>query len=99
MTRLGGWDEDPTFILRINVLPRGSGNRNVVKRLAREARAEARLSPHILKMVEGASSLILHLRPSISLASAIMEISAEVKRAKADKDQLGLFGGPLPAVG
>ena len=84
--------------LRVNFLPRGSGNRNAARRLADQASADPLLAPHLISVVAGTSSVVIELRPTLELAAVINSLADGHRQRAADRDQLPLFGGPLPAT-
>ncbi|HEX2973366.1 MAG TPA: hypothetical protein VHP11_13610 [Tepidisphaeraceae bacterium] len=87
--------ESSELILRVNFLPRGSGNRNKAKRLADAFREHESMKQHIRKVVCGASSVTVHMLNSYDLAMDLIGLQVDKwieQRAQVD-GQLGLFGG------
>lgn len=68
-------------LLRINIEPRGSGNRNMARRVGAAFKADHRLKPHIKRTRVGASSVIIVLRPSVELMRLIWEWQTAPKDA------------------
>lgn len=88
--KLGG-ETGSILILDVALLPKGSGNRAAAQRLAEGFRRSPELAPHVVKMTTGTSRVIVHLRNSPSLISAILKIKA---MARDVPGQLPLFGQP-----
>lgn len=76
--------------LSITVLPRGSGNRSKVARLAAAARRDPDMSPWILRVIEGSSRLVVVLKPGWGLMAAINRMSERTKQTDVP-GQLPLF--------
>lgn len=78
-------------LLRINLLPRGGGNRARALRLAKQVREYDLLAPHVVSIRVGSSSLLIYLRPSTQL---LLDMAALELRKRNDQDvpgQLPLF--------
>lgn len=85
------------ILLEILLVPRGSGNRKWAVALAKAARVHPELGPHIRRVRVGSSKLLITLKPSVSLMSAMMSWNQR-RLASADvPGQLPLFGGVAPA--
>jgi hypothetical protein len=74
---------DPVIVVTMTMLPRGSGNRNKIRRLADAFKRDEILAPHIAKIVVGTTSLHLHLPPTFACWSAINERLAVARDAAA----------------
>lgn len=99
MMRLGeGW-ENNEVVVRFDVLPRGSGNRNFCRKLADAFPEHAIIGPFIHKVVAGASSVTVHFEASLACMKAINEVCEEGKAAKDAPGQLGLFEKMGAALG
>ena len=86
----------PELILEIILTPRGSGNRKLALCLARAAKKDPRLGPHVKKVKAGYSKVWVTLTPSLQLGRTLLEIQA-LQLANAGQDvegQLPLFGIP-----
>jgi aconitase A len=82
--------------MQIDLLPRGSGNRNFARRLADAFNVNQQLAPHIVKASAGASKVVVHFRPSLDLMTTIYGMKIrEMKDEQnaADPDQLLLTLG------
>lgn len=91
--RLGELDdpESGEVVVVIDLVPRGSGNRNMARRLADEFRDHEVLGVHLLEVRAGASRVTLHFRPTWEAMKAMWEWTSEGKRAGRDNpDQLKL---------
>lgn len=85
--------EDPPVlvIMEILLLPRGSGNRNMARRLANHFRTNPELKPNVHKVVCGTSRVTVHLIPSVDLLQKIEDIKQQ-QRQQDLPGQLRLFG-------
>src|SRR5438309_3377044 len=68
-------DSKGTWVVVVDIIfvPRGSGNRNHARRLGEEFRSNAKLGPHVLKVVVGASKVRVYMRPSMDLMKVIAQ--------------------------
>jgi hypothetical protein len=82
---------EPEIWLTISLLPRGSGNRSKVAKLAEAARRDPDMSPWILRVVEGSSRLVVVLKPGFGLVGALNRVS---ERNRDVEGQLPLFAKP-----
>ncbi len=80
-------------VMDLLLLPRGSGNRPMAKRLAAAFKAHPVLAPHVRSVKAGASKVTIHLTPSVALMKAIFEITENASRPDVP-GQLPLFGVP-----
>ena len=91
---ISGDGREPVVVMSVQFLPRGSGNRNHVRRLGKAFENHPKLKPYVLKTICGSSRLDVHFRSGIEagigLMNAIMEARAEIAEAKADADQMKL---------
>ena len=95
-TRING-RSGPELILEILLTPRGSGNRKLALGLARAAKKDPRIGPHVKRVRAGYSKVWVTLTPSIQLARTLFEMQAAAL-ANAGQDvegQLPLFGVPV----
>lgn len=83
---------EPEVWMSISILPRGSGNRNKVRRLAEAARRDPDMGPWILRVVEGSSKLVIILKPGMGLIGALNRVS---QRNRDVEGQMPLFS-PQP---
>jgi hypothetical protein len=81
-------DGEGEFWLTIRILPRGSGNRSKVRRLAAQAKRDPDMAPWIIRVVEGASSLSIVMKPGLGLIDALNRVS---ERTRDVPGQLPLF--------
>ncbi len=89
-------DGDSEIVMQILLLPRGSGNRKMAVALAKAAKADPKLSPHVKRVKAGASTVWVILRPSFALAKTMMEWNRQRVENPDVPGQLPLFGGPVP---
>ena len=87
--------KSPELVITINILPRGSGNRNKARELAEYMRRDSNLGPHIGKIVAGASRVTAHLPITRDMQKAIDAFLAERKQQQ-QEDQLHDLPGQLP---
>src|SRR4051794_16083183 len=83
------------LVLDVALIPRGSGNRAAARRLAAQFKAEARLKPHLKRVVAGSSRVTIHFRLSGDLILALEEMKREHRERMKAQDvpgQLSLFG-------
>jgi hypothetical protein len=64
-------DPERTVVMVVDLLPRGTGNRNYARRLADAFATHEKLAPHIVKATPGASKVTVHFRPSIEFMGTI----------------------------
>jgi len=83
---------EAVVVITMTMVPRGSGNRNKIRRLAEAFKRDEIMSPHIAKVVVGTTSMHLHLVPSFACWSALNE---RVAMAKAAADIPGQMKLPL----
>jgi PHD/YefM family antitoxin component YafN of YafNO toxin-antitoxin module len=82
--------EGRAVVLMITLLPRGSGNRAAVRRLAAAAAASA-MAPHIKRVVCGSTRLTLYLRASLGLMAAVLEVTKNAEKNRDCERQMPLF--------
>ena len=87
---------EAVVVMTITLTPRGSGNRNTVRRLARQFKRHELLGQHIAKVVCGTTSLHVHLRPSLACWSDLQETVRQAKEAQAANDPSQMI---LPLAG
>jgi hypothetical protein len=90
VTRRGN---DPELLMKIMIVPRGGGNRPLVRRLARACRIHPVIGDHVSRVKVGSSTLWVYLRPSFKLTAAIAMMTLDKhRRETADvPGQLPLF--------
>ena len=81
----------PELIMRIVLLPRGSGNRNKARRLAESFKTDKHLAAHIGKVVTGTTSITVHMPITGDMAQAVNAYLAESKE-QAEQAKLNLPG-------
>jgi hypothetical protein len=79
-------------VIRINFVPRGSGNRGHARRVGRLFREDPTCRKHLRKLVVGLSSVILHLDASFDAWTALGELVERERQSQADRRQWKLFG-------
>jgi hypothetical protein len=86
---------DPELLMKIMILPRGSGNRGLCRRLAREAKIHPVLAEHVSRVKVGSSTVWVYLRPSLRLTAQLGIMMLERANRAADAQdvpgQLPLF--------
>lgn len=90
---------DPVVVMTLTIVPRGSGNRQNVERLARAFKGHKILGPHITRVIKGSTRLDLHIRPGMASAAAWLEAVAAAREelaAQNDPNQMELPLG-IPA--
>ncbi len=85
--------DEVQVLMKINLLPRGSGNRNLARRIGKAFEADERLSPHVRKIRVGSSSVWLYVVPSLELSMTLWQM----QHAKA-ADIAGQLKLPFGAV-
>jgi hypothetical protein len=65
---------DPEVLVKINLLPRGSGNRNLARRVGKAFRVDERFADHVTRVKVGSSSVWIYMRPSFDLMLTILQI-------------------------
>lgn len=88
MTRKG----EAEIVLQVQLLPRGSGNRNKARALAETYRTHRIMRPHIKRVLCGASSVTVHFRASLGLVDAWNQVAAEERARQDVPGQMPLFG-------
>jgi len=53
-----------SFVMRVNILPRGSANKPHATRVAQAFRADAELAEHVQKIVVRSSAVLVYFNPS-----------------------------------
>ena len=81
----------PEMLMRVNILPRGGGNRAVARRLAGEFRRHPILGDHITSVRVGSSAVLVYFRPSVQLSYELSKMALERQQSREDPAQLGLF--------
>jgi hypothetical protein len=56
--------DEVELILRINLVPYGSGNRKLARELADYFKNEPRWKPNLVRVRVGTSSVVMHLKPT-----------------------------------
>ena len=82
--------DGPEVVLSITLIPRGSGNRAAVRRLAAAARVSD-LAPHIKRLTVGATRLTIYFRASVQLMAAVVEFTKNAEKSADCEGQLPLF--------
>ena len=83
--------DEHELILELVITPRGSGNRNFARGLARAAVNHPHLGPHVKRARAGSSKVWVILRPSLELTTALAEFQLERARLSDVPGQLPLF--------
>ena len=93
---LGDQDKMPETVMQIDILPRGSGNRNLARRLAEAFESHDLMGDHVTEVRAGASRVTVHIKPSLAAISAVMEcMKRERQRVAEEKAAVGVAGGEL----
>jgi hypothetical protein len=71
VTRKG---HDPEVLVKINLLPRGSGNRNLARRVGAAFRRDPRFADHVTRVKVGSSSVWVYMRPSFELMLLVLKL-------------------------
>ena len=79
---------EPELWLSIHLLPRGSGNKSKVRRLAAQARRDPDMATWIIRVVEGSSSLVIVFKAGMGLIDVLNRVS---ERTRDVPGQLPLF--------
>jgi hypothetical protein len=84
------YGEQLMLVMQIDLLPRGSGNRNFARRLAASFKTHDLLGPQVVKVVAGTSRVTVHMRSTIAALEAVAECQRRVReqQAQADSSQL-----------
>jgi hypothetical protein len=85
------------LVLEILLTPRGSGNRELARQMARAARNHPKLGPHVRRVQAGSSKVMVHLIPSVELMRVVAQWQRDEVEAADVPGQLPLFGGPVAA--
>lgn len=83
---------EPSVIMDVLFVPRGSGNRNKAKRLGEALRNHPDFAQDIIKVVVGCSRVTVHFRASLGLAKRMAEFQMRQYQAKDVEGQMALFG-------
>lgn len=78
-------------VIRLVLLPRGSGNKNKAKRIAQAFRNHRILKPYIRRVAAGLSSVTVYLECSLGAIEAVNEAVREERQSKGVPGQLALF--------
>ena len=94
---LGAQPEDVEVHMRLDLVPRGSGNRNFAAKLAEEFRTHEILGPHVRRASAGASRVLVVFDPTPAAMAAIWQwhrdSKAKMRDQRADAEQMRLAFG------
>lgn len=71
--------KDPLVLLKINLLPRGGGNRNLARRVGRAFKTDPRFADHVVRVKVGSSSVWVYLESSVDLMLTVLKIKMQPK--------------------
>jgi hypothetical protein len=80
------------LLMEILLHPRGSGNRNLARSLARAAKNHPQLGPHVRSVRAGSSKVWVTLIPSLALTKTLATWNAKREQLADVPGQLPLFG-------
>jgi hypothetical protein len=80
------------IILEILLLPRGSGNRKLAVGLAKAAKSDPHLGPHVKRVRAGSSKIWVTLQPSAALMATMLTWHRRRAETADVPGQLALFG-------
>jgi hypothetical protein len=81
---------DPEVLVKINLLPRGGGNRTLARRVGRSFKRDEPFASHVTRVRVGSSSVWVYMRPSFELMWVIWGTKAQ--QVQDVPGQLKLFG-------
>jgi hypothetical protein len=83
-------DADPLeVVVYVDFVPRGSGNRNLARRVAQAFRTDPLLKDHVIKATAGATRVTIRFRASLDAVRAVMDYQQRA-RELLDQEQLKL---------
>jgi hypothetical protein len=90
MTRIPRRGE-PEVVISMTWVPRGSGNRYKVRKMASYFKTHPELKRVVKRVVIGTTRLTVHVRPCLDFFEVLAKVQAEAKARRADVDQMKLF--------
>ena len=85
--------QEPEVLIKINLIPRGGGNRSLARRLGKAFRTDERFSDHVTRVKVGSSSVWVYMRPSFEMMWRIWKLQHD--KSKDVQGQLPLPGMEL----
>jgi hypothetical protein len=65
---------DPEVLIKITLLPRGSGNRNLARRVGKAFKSDERFADHVTRVKVGSSSVWVYMRASFEMMWTVWNI-------------------------
>jgi hypothetical protein len=67
-------EEDPLVLMKISLLPHGSGNRNLARRVGKAFQTDERFKDHVTRVKVGSSSVWVYFRASFEMMWTVWNI-------------------------
>ena len=71
---------EPEVLIKINLVPRGGGNRNLARRVGKAFKTDERFADHVTRVKVGSSSIWVYMRPSFEMMFRIWKLQHPSKQ-------------------